>query len=274
MGMVQMTFGRDWTRAKNSLARALELSAGDAQILNLYGDYFYLVGDYVSAVQMEGAAAALEPLSPIHQLELGLVYDFSGQYDRAIQQAKLAVALDGELPNAWWQLCRSYIHAGRSDLAEIEVREHGDKLGESYAARVRALIAAERGDRAILLATAEEMERRYLSTGGSPTIVAHHFALAAEDAKAAAYIRRAIDSNDAILVSPMYFFLPEDWPGLTALKDALGEAGLRELYDLRRHHISAGVGRVLPDRNRPPSAGLLRKLPAAELRRPVATTAQ
>ncbi len=261
LGMVQMTFGRDWARAKRSLARALELSAGDAQILNLYGDYFYLVGDYVSALQMEGAAAALEPLSPIHQLELGLVYDFSGQYDRAIQQAKLAVALNEQLPNAWWQLCRAYIHAGRSELAEIELRENGAKLGEGYVARVRALLAVERGDQAILLSTAEEMERRFLGAGGSPTIVAYHFALAGEDAKAAAYIRRAIDSDDAILVSPMYFFLPEDWADLSGVQDALGEAGLRELYDLRRRHIAAGVGRVLPARNKLPSVGRAMPVP-------------
>jgi TolB-like protein/DNA-binding winged helix-turn-helix (wHTH) protein/Flp pilus assembly protein TadD len=248
MGMVEMTFGRDWARAQKSFARALELSAGDAQILNLYGDYFYLVGDYVSAEQMESAAAGLEPLSAIHQLELGLVYDFSGQYDRAIQQAKLAIALNEELPNAWWQLCRSYIHAGTSDLAEFELRNNAAKLGRSYVARVRALLAAEEGDRATLLLIAEDEEHQFLTAGGSPTIVAYHFALAGDDANAAAYIRRAIESNDAILVSPMYFFLPEDWGNLSGVQQALGQAGLRELHRLRRRHIASGVGRVLPER--------------------------
>ncbi|HEX2138943.1 MAG TPA: hypothetical protein VHG33_04440, partial [Woeseiaceae bacterium] len=244
MGMVQMTFGRDWARAQKSFARALELSAGDAEILNLYGDYYYVVGDYVSAEQMESAAAGLDPLSAVHQLELGLVYDFSGQYDRALQQARLAIALNEELPNAWWQLCRSYIHAGHPDLAEAELRNNASKLGRSYVARVSALLAAERGDSATLLSIAEDEERQFLDAGGSATIVAYHFALAGEDAKAAAYVRRAIESNDAILVSPMYFFLPEDWGNLSSLQQALEQAGLAELYDLRRRHIDAGVGRV------------------------------
>jgi tetratricopeptide (TPR) repeat protein len=213
-------------------------------VVNLNGDYFYMVGDYATAEQMEGTAAMLEPLSAIHQLELGLVFAFRGKYERAIQQAELAIKLNRDLPNAWWQLCRSYIVSGDPDSARRVLQANEAALGARYAARVRALLAAEAGDRALLQSIASNEERVFLEEGGSPTIVAFLFALAGDDVKAPAYIERAFESDDAILVSPMYFFLPEDWEGLAMLQEGLDKPSLRELYELRRAHIAAGTGRV------------------------------
>jgi hypothetical protein len=124
---------------------------------------------------------------------------------------------------------------------------HGNEaeLGARYAARVRALLAAKEGDLEVSQSIAADEERAFLETGGSPAIVAFLFALAGDDVNAAAYVERAFDSNDAILISPMYFFLPEDWHNLSKLQEALNKPGLRELYDLRRRHVAAGTGRVL-----------------------------
>lgn len=43
-------------------------------------------------------------------------------------------------------------------------------------------------------------------------------------------------SGDAVLVSPMHFFLPEDWPHLPEVQGAL--------FALRRSLIKAGTGRT------------------------------
>ena len=245
LGLIHASTDRDWARAESALARAYELGAGDADIVNIYGDYFYIVGDFESAETMESIAAALEPLSAVHQLELGLVYGFRGQYDRAIQQAELALDLNGDLQNAWWQLCRFHIYSGDVDSARRELESNEARLGASLAARVRALLAARQRDDAVLKTIAVEQERVFLATGGSPTVIGFLYALAGDDARAAAYVERAYESHDAILVSPLYFFLPEDWSDLVRLQDALNRSGLRELYDLRRGHIARGAGRKL-----------------------------
>lgn len=75
------------------------------------------------------------------------------------------------------------------------------------------------------------------------------FALAGDDANASSYVQRAFGTNDPILISPMYFFLPEDWNGLRRLQEALDRPGLRELYDLRRRYIVDGTGRVLNEQS-------------------------
>jgi TolB-like protein len=249
LGLIHMNAERDWAKAESALARAYEFGAGDADILNVYGDYFYAVGDYASAEEMEGAAARLEPLSAIHQLEVGLVHAFRGQFAKAIQQAELAIKLNSELQNSWWQLCRSYIYSGDLAAASEVLQQNEDALGARYAARVRALLAARQDERAALQAIAADEERVFLETGGSPTIVAFLFALAGDDANASSYVERAFGTNDPILISPMYFFLPEDWNGLRRLQEALDKPGLRELYDLRRRHIVDGTGRVLNEQS-------------------------
>jgi TolB-like protein len=245
LGVIHMNVGRDWAKAKSALDRAYELAPGDADIINVYGDYFYMIGDYASAEKMEGAAATLEPLSATHQLELGLVYAFRGEFDKAIQQAELAIKLNSHLQNAWWQLCRSYIYSGDVDSASRELIENEVRLGPRYGARVRALLAARIGDHALLQSIAANEEQVFLESGGSPTVVAFLFALAGDDMSAAAYVERAFDSDDAILVSPIYFFLPEDWSGMSNLQEALSKPGLSELFELRRHYIATGTGRIL-----------------------------
>ncbi|MGH8221364.1 MAG: hypothetical protein ACREQZ_00170 [Woeseiaceae bacterium] len=246
LGVIYMNAERNWDEAAAELARAYELGGGDADIVNVYGDYFYNVGDYASALVMEGAAAALDPLSAVHQLELGLVHAFRGEFDRAIQHAELAISLNENLENAWWQLCRSYIYSGDFAAAARMLEEHAGRLGPGYAGQGRALLAARQGDRSTAMAIAADRERDFLANGGSPTVLAFHFALAGDDRKAADYLERAYTSADAILVSPMYFFLPEDWADLTETRKALNKPGLTELYDLRRRHIAGGTGRGPP----------------------------
>jgi tetratricopeptide (TPR) repeat protein len=64
LGSVQMVFDRDWSAAADALARAVSLSPSDAVSINLYGDYFYVIGDYASALTWETHAAELEPRLP------------------------------------------------------------------------------------------------------------------------------------------------------------------------------------------------------------------
>lgn len=72
------------------------------------------------------------------------------------------------------------------------------------------------------------------------------FALLKEDDIAASLVEKAYAEGDPILVSPLYFFLPEDWSGLPMLQQAPDKPDLVELFNLRRENISAGTGRVLP----------------------------
>lgn len=243
IGVLAMTRDKDWDGAGKAFERALELAPGSPVIANLYGDYFYAIGDYDSALRMEAAAARLDPLSAVNQLELGLVHSFRGEYEDAIRQAELAIDLNSRLPNAWWQLFRSNFLAGNLEAARRLVTENAAELGERFLAEARVLLATHAGETAKAHRIAVTIASAPNGAEMSLTKQALLFALAGDGESAARYIERAYAGGDAILISPMHFFLPEDWRRLPAVVAALDKPGLRELFELRRSFISRGVGR-------------------------------
>jgi TolB-like protein/Tfp pilus assembly protein PilF len=246
LGMLHMIHDRDWSKARAAFEKAYELAPGSADIANLYGDFFYVIGDYVSAEHMEGIAARLDPLSAVNQLELGLVFSFRGEFDKAISQSELAIELDRSLPNAWWQLFRGNILADNPDVAASILEKHADELGAKNVAEAGAWLAAYEQRHEDLLGIADNAAS-HLNIG--PTALALIYALAQDGDSAARYINQAYESHDAILVSPMYFYLPEDWKDLPEVQDALDKDGLKELFELRRTFIARETGRKIAGRN-------------------------
>ncbi len=249
IGVLNMTRDKNWDGAGKAFRRAFELAPGSADIANLYGDYFYAIGDYESALRMEGTAARLDPLSAVNQLELGLVHSFRGEYEEAIRQAKLAIDLNSRLPNAWWQLFRAHFLSGDLEAARGLVANNAAELGDRFLAEARVLLAAQAGRIAEAHQVASAVASGPTGAEMSLTKLALLFALAGDDESAARHIERAFASGDAILISPMHFFLPEDWRGLPGVVAALDKPGLRELFELRRSFISRGVGRHGQERN-------------------------
>jgi TolB-like protein/Tfp pilus assembly protein PilF len=244
LGVLHMTKDRDWTSAAAAFRRAYELAPGSVDVNNLYGDFHYMIGDFVAAEEREAAAARLDPLSAVNQLELGLVHAFRGEFDKAIRQAELAIELNRSLPNARWQRFRSTFLAGDIGAAQRILEEEKDVMGEVYAAEGGVMLAAheQRYDDARTIA--QELAATRGRAGVPATKLALMFALARDDETAARFLERAYDSGDAVLVSPMHFFLPEDWPNLPEVQSALDKPELNALFALRRSFIEAGTGRA------------------------------
>jgi TolB-like protein/Tfp pilus assembly protein PilF len=241
LGTAYLFFDRDLKGAQSALRRAYELAPGDADILNAYGDYFYYVGDFETALDMEGRAAALDPLSAVNQLELGLVLGFLGRYDDAIAQARLATQLNETLTNAWWQLFRLNYLAGDLSSARDVLQTHGDSMSTSHRAQanIRMALAEGRGEAAHEIAM--ELMAAFEAGEEAAATVALAFALAGDDERAAGMVQEALQTADGLLNSPMYFFLPEDWSSLPETRLALDRPELQELYEMRRQRSSGGV---------------------------------
>jgi serine/threonine-protein kinase len=238
LGASLMYFDRDIAGARPLFDRAYELSPGDTAILNIYGDYLYYIGDFKRAVEIEGRAARLDPLSAVNQLEFGLALGFAGDYDAAIKQAHLAVELSSDMMNARWQLFRLSLISGAVGEAKTLLAENAEKMGERFRSLAEVKLAIESRDVEKARTLTEAYEREAGDDSSADSILALLYAMIGNDQKAAMYIDRAFESRDVILYSPMYFFLPEDWSHLQQTRKALDRPEMQALFDLRRRYAA------------------------------------
>ncbi len=244
LGTALVIFERDWLSAAEMLQRAVALQPNDATIANLYGDYLYVIGDFESALRYETLAAELDPLLAANQHELALVLNFLGRLEEAVERERLAVRLSPEFGNAWSALARMLLESGLDAETSSLLEQHRDALGQRAALRLEARLLINQGDPDGARELIESSLSGDLSQEGSLTHEAFLFALLGDDERAAELVTLSYERRDPILVSPLYFFLPEDWPGMPQLQAALLRGELVALFDLRRHHIAAGSGRA------------------------------
>jgi len=246
LGYVSLGFDRDWATAAESLARAVELHPNDAVSANFYGDYLYAIGDYQQAEIYEKRAAELEPLSAANQHELALVYYLMGRMEDAIALERMAIELNPDFQNARSTLARLLLETGRHDELDKLMEEPGTTIGEHSEIWMNARLLIKQGNHDAALLEAEKLVQLTTEKGQSKVRAAMLFALLNKDVLAAELLEKAYVEGDPIVISPLYFFLPEDWTGLPRVQHALDKPDLVELYDLRRANISAGKGREVP----------------------------
>jgi adenylate cyclase len=244
LGFISMVFERNWQAAEQQLKHSVAIHPSDASNLNLFGDYLYSVGDYLAALEVEGQAAELDPLSAANQHELALVNFFLGRNDEAIALEHLAVRLNEQFSNGWSTLARIYLFTGRDAELQQLLKLEGAHFSPSFRLWLDVLPGVSADDPAGIATRLADLAALAEKDGMPPTQVAYAYAMVGDDAKAAEWINRAYADHDPILVSPLYFFLPDDWPDLQLTRSALDRPGLSELYQLRRHFITAGSGRV------------------------------
>lgn len=245
LGTVSMTFDRKWKEAESSLRRAVELNPRDAGNANLYGDYLYVTGDYAAAEKWEGLAAELEPLSAVHQHEIALVYSLTGRIEEAIEAELRAVSLSPDFRNGWGSLARFYADARDFKAAERIVASPSTRINEQSKLVLEVRTNVHRGD--FEAARTKTTELLALARDGRASFVSVALACAylGDEQNAVRSLKEAQQLEDPLLISPVYFFLPEDWSSMPGLEAALAKPDLAELHNLRRANIAAGRGRIL-----------------------------
>jgi TolB-like protein/cytochrome c-type biogenesis protein CcmH/NrfG len=243
LGTISTIFERNWEQAKEQFQRSVQIHPNDASNLNLYGDYLYNVGDFVGAIEMEGRAAELEPLSAANQHELAVVLFMRGEVEQAIALEKLAVELSPEFQNAWSTLARIYLASGRDDDLDVLLQAQGNRFSSFFKPYLMAWNALRSSNERELDSALNQLRNSVESENVSATALAYLYAELGDDEQAARWVEFAQSERDPILLSPMYFFLPEDWPHLPATRAALSNSGLDSVYDLRRQYIAADRGR-------------------------------
>jgi TolB-like protein/Tfp pilus assembly protein PilF len=220
--------------------KAYELAPKNADVINLYGDFMMVIGDFKSAERLELEAIAVDPLAAVHYSDIAFVMFAVGRYEEGLNYGRTSVELEPNsatradplvaglvstrrydeaaqiitgfeqqavpeesLVNWWW--CLLYYHMGDEQ-----------KLREKLAVRLRAL----------------EDETSYFDTVFTAFFVTW---LDGTDA-GLPILQRAYETNEYNLAWPEYFYLPEevsDDPDWLAFWQ---QPRLAELIEIRREH--------------------------------------
>jgi TolB-like protein/Flp pilus assembly protein TadD len=202
LGWVQMSNDRDWRGAEASYRRALELSPGNALVLQGLGMLSGNLGRFDEGIMLCRRSVEQDPLSPTCYFFLGLVYWTAGRPSEgeAALRKSLELAPQGAATHAW--LAILLLTQGRSDEALAVALCEPEEWGRLFACAViqHAAGGATEADAAL-----RELEDKHGSEAAYQ--VAQARAARGEIDVAFAWLERAYDQRDAgifwTLVDPL-----------------------------------------------------------------------
>lgn len=129
LGSMHGIFEYDWATAERCFQRALDLSPDSAGVLRRFAWYFLIPQLKIAeALEKMQIATNCDPLSPIVHSTYALGLLVARDYERAVEECRIALELAPSLFAARWFLGGSLILSGKMEegLREcIEVYEHG-----------------------------------------------------------------------------------------------------------------------------------------------------
>src|SRR5687767_8559755 len=84
----------NWAGAEREYQRAFELNPNYATAHQWYAFYLVGMGRYADAVVEINKARQLDPLSPRINSNVGLIFYYARDYDRAVRELQKAIELD------------------------------------------------------------------------------------------------------------------------------------------------------------------------------------
>jgi serine/threonine-protein kinase len=201
LGTVKLLHDWDWPGAEKEYKRAVEINQSYSDAHLMYGLYLSAMERFDEAHAEVRRAHELDPLSLAKIMGIGDVYYHQRQYDRAIEQYRRALEMDPNSGFAHWALGNAYVQKGMYEEAILEYQKSIPLSGDSpdevaslgYA---HALSGKRREAQQVIDELKNRAARRYIS----PTIIAFIYAGLDEKDEAFAWLDKAYDGRDFILV--------------------------------------------------------------------------
>ena len=164
----------EWERGLKHLSRALELNPGNGSALQVLGDYYEVRGEYEESIRVGIRSVATSPNSVGLKMNLGLSYNYSGQYEMGLQSCDT-----GDSPSKmsrWTAQCVAEAYMGLNNTAEAvryasAVLEDG--IVDPLVAALGALVMASAGETDRAIEVRNELERMSQKQYVSPTVLSY-----------------------------------------------------------------------------------------------------
>jgi pentatricopeptide repeat protein len=222
----KLWYAWDWAGAESSFKEALDLSPNSAAAHRRYAWYLITMGQLDDATIVMNRARELNPLSPGIGKNIGQVFYFARQYDRAIAQFRSTIGMDPTLRTAYSGLVYAYLQKGMYAEALGVCQEMLNRWGRDpqvlwdfgYAS---AVSGKHDQARQVLAELHEQAQQTYVKPLASAWIL---IGLGAKDL-AFTWLDRAYTEHDPYLTllnaDPIYDSLRAD-PRFTALLKKVG----------------------------------------------------
>ena len=117
LAYIKEAYDWDWPGAERAYLRAIELNPSYAPVRHWYAIYLTIPGRFDEAFAQIKRAEELEPLSRAVKRGKGLLWLWSRQADRAIEQWRMTLELEPDFPQAHYMLAAAHAQKGMYDDA-------------------------------------------------------------------------------------------------------------------------------------------------------------
>jgi serine/threonine-protein kinase len=201
LGSVNLFYDWDWSSAERELKRAIEINRSYADAHQMYGYYLSSVGRLDEALDEMRRAQELDPVSLEKTAAIGEVLYYRREYDQAIGQYQKALEMDPNSGFVYWAIGRAYTEKAMYEPAIAAFQKSIPLSGDSPDEAASLAYAYARSGklkeaRQVINDLQERSQKRYVS----PTVIAIIYAALGEHDQAFAWLEKAYDGRDSILV--------------------------------------------------------------------------
>jgi len=201
LGVVNFFYDWDWAGAETEFRRAIEINPDYSDAHQMYSYHLSAMGRFDEGVGEMRRAQELDPVSLEKNVGIGEALYYQRRYDEAIEQYQRVLEMDPNSGLTHWAIGNVYVEKGRYEEAIAEYQKaiplSGDSPDEPASlACAYALSGKRREARVILDQLKEHSKQSYIP----PTIIAFIYTGLGEKDQAFAWLDKAYDGRDSILV--------------------------------------------------------------------------
>ncbi|MEP7347196.1 MAG: tetratricopeptide repeat protein, partial [Gemmatimonadaceae bacterium] len=117
LGLVRLNYDWDWEGAEREFRTAIELNPSYSTAWQWYSSFLSSMGRHDEAITSAQQATALDPLSILATIRLGIAYSYALNYEQALATLERATAMDPTFLNSQSWLSNAYQGLGRYEDA-------------------------------------------------------------------------------------------------------------------------------------------------------------
>ena len=201
MAGIILTPDWDFAGAEKEFQQALKLNPNLALAHDGYAFYLASLGRFPEAVAEQKKAVALDPLSPYTTADLGFIYEYAREFDKAIESAKQAMEFDASFTWSYHVLGWSLLYQGKPGEAIPHFEKARRLMDFPWTMLNLGCAYAVAGDRARAEAVIKDLDD--LATGQfvSPICKGYVWTFLGEKARALEQLERCVAERDPYCVN-------------------------------------------------------------------------